>query len=100
MSLLDPKWKYTHSTATDIRKTFAKARKDLAKRERSSLRPPKLQLMRGPAAAMAPVSYSSQLPSAIRHGMRSIGDDEATERRNADPAALVSARHDPRIASR
>ena len=30
MSLLDPKWKYTHSTATDIRKTFAKARRKLA----------------------------------------------------------------------
>jgi hypothetical protein len=30
MSVLDPKWKYTHSTATDIRKTFAKARRKLA----------------------------------------------------------------------
>jgi hypothetical protein len=30
MSILDPKWKYTHSTATDIRKTFAKARRKLA----------------------------------------------------------------------
>jgi hypothetical protein len=29
MGLLDPKWKYTHSTATDIRKTFAKERKRL-----------------------------------------------------------------------
>ncbi len=29
MSILDPKWKYTHSTATDIRKTFAKARRKL-----------------------------------------------------------------------
>jgi hypothetical protein len=26
MSLLNPKWKYTPSVATDIRKTFAKAR--------------------------------------------------------------------------
>jgi len=100
MSLLDPKWKYTHSTATDIRKTFAKARRDLAKKDRSSVRPPKLQLMRGPAAAVPAVSYSSQLSSAIRHGMRSIGDDDASDRRTADPAALVSARHDPRIASR
>jgi hypothetical protein len=32
MSVLDPNWKYTHSTATDIRKTFAKARRDLRKR--------------------------------------------------------------------
>jgi hypothetical protein len=31
MSVLDPNWKYTHSTATDIRKTFAKARRDLRK---------------------------------------------------------------------
>jgi hypothetical protein len=100
MSLLDPKWKYTHSTATDIRKTFAKARKDLAKKERSSIRPPKLQLMRGPAASTAPVNYGSQLSSAIRHGMRSIGDDDVLDRRSAEPAALVSARHDPRIASR
>jgi len=30
MSILDPKWKYTHSSATDIRKTFAKARRKLA----------------------------------------------------------------------
>ena len=30
MGILDPKWKYTHSTATDIRKTFAKARRKLA----------------------------------------------------------------------
>ena len=30
MGLLDPQWKYTPSTATDIRKTFAKARRELA----------------------------------------------------------------------
>jgi hypothetical protein len=30
VSILDPKWKYTHSSATDIRKTFAKARRKLA----------------------------------------------------------------------
>ena len=29
MSLHDPDWKYTHSTATNIRKTFAKARREL-----------------------------------------------------------------------
>ena len=49
MSLLDPKWKYTHSTATDIRKTFAKARRELAKRQQAGMRGPKLQLMRPPA---------------------------------------------------
>jgi hypothetical protein len=30
VGILDPKWKYTHSSATDIRKTFAKARRKLA----------------------------------------------------------------------
>ena len=38
MSVLDPNWKYTHSTATDIRKTFAKARRDLRK-QMSARRP-------------------------------------------------------------
>jgi hypothetical protein len=32
MSVLDPRFKYVHSTATDIRKTFARARRELAKR--------------------------------------------------------------------
>ena len=45
MSLLDPKWKYTHSTATDIRKTFARARRELAKKARAKVAPPKLQLV-------------------------------------------------------
>ena len=38
MSILDPNWKYTHSTATDIRKTFAKARQKLAQ-SKASQRP-------------------------------------------------------------
>jgi hypothetical protein len=38
MSLLDPKWKYVHSTATDIRKTFAKARRELEKQTRPEAR--------------------------------------------------------------
>ena len=38
MSILDPKWKYTHSRATDIRKTFAKARQKLAQ-SKASKRP-------------------------------------------------------------
>jgi hypothetical protein len=33
MGILDPNWKYTHSTATDIRKTFAKARRQLAQQK-------------------------------------------------------------------
>ena len=36
MSLLDPKWKYTHSSATDIRKTFARARRELAKKQQQA----------------------------------------------------------------
>lgn len=48
MSLLDPKWKYTHSTATDIRKTFAKARRELAKKQPSNAHAPKLQLIAAP----------------------------------------------------
>jgi hypothetical protein len=39
MSLLDPKWKYTHSTATDIRRTFAKARRELPKEQKSAPQP-------------------------------------------------------------
>jgi hypothetical protein len=35
MGILDPKWKYTHSTATDIRKTFAKARRKLVQEKAS-----------------------------------------------------------------
>ena len=54
MSLLDPKWKYTHSTATDIRKTFAKARKAMAKKKEVEARTPKLQLMCAPSEAAAP----------------------------------------------
>lgn len=45
MSLLDPKWKYTHSTATDIRKTFARARRELARKVRAGTGAPKLQLV-------------------------------------------------------
>jgi hypothetical protein len=45
MSLLDPKWKYTHSTATDIRKTFAKARRELARKTLAKMARPKLRLV-------------------------------------------------------
>ena len=33
MGLLDPNWKYTHSTATNIRKTFDKIRRELTRQE-------------------------------------------------------------------
>ena len=51
MSLLDPKWKYTHSTATDIRKTFKKARTALAKSSQAPVRAAKLHLMPAPLDA-------------------------------------------------
>ena len=40
MSILDPNWKYTHSTATDIRKTFAKARRKIAQENTLQGQPP------------------------------------------------------------
>jgi hypothetical protein len=45
MSLLDPKWKYTHSTATDIRKTFARVRRELARKAHGRPVAPKLKLV-------------------------------------------------------
>jgi hypothetical protein len=54
MSLLDPKWKYTHSTATDIRKTFAKARRELARKALARMARPTLRLVpQEPAAEPA-----------------------------------------------
>jgi hypothetical protein len=60
MSLLDPKWKYTHSTATDIRKTFAKVRRELAKKQRSSTSAPKLQLIPASANAIESSGHASR----------------------------------------
>ena len=42
MSLLDPKWKYTHSTATDIRKTFGRVRRELKRQERERTQSPRI----------------------------------------------------------
>jgi len=72
MSLLDPKWKYTHSTATDIRKTFAKARKALAKKKEAEARAPKLQLMCAPSEATAPGLAAR--PKTSLYGTRSVAD--------------------------
>jgi hypothetical protein len=73
MSLLDPKWKYTHSTATDIRKTFAKARRDLAKRDRTAPSTPKLQLI--PPSAVSAESSG--------HGSRSVIEAIGARKREA-----------------
>ena len=54
MSLLDPKWKYTHSTATDIRKTFAKARRELARKALARITTPKLRLVTDGSSADLP----------------------------------------------
>ena len=73
MSLLDPKWKYTHSTATDIRKTFAKARKALAKKKESDARVPKLQLMCAPSEGTGSAGLGSR-PKTPLFGTRSLGE--------------------------
>jgi hypothetical protein len=77
MSLLDPKWKYTHSTATDIRKTFAKARKALAKKKEAESRTPKLHLMCGPSEAAA--AGLGSRPKPALYGTRSLGGDSGLE---------------------
>jgi len=73
MSLLDPKWKYTHSTATDIRKTFAKARRDLAKKDRTATHAPKLQLIPAPAVGA----------ESSGHGSRSVIEAISARKREA-----------------
>jgi hypothetical protein len=81
MSLLDPKWKYTHSTATDIRKTFAKARKQIAKKDESYVKGPKLQLMRGPSEE----ANSGGMPQGakpFRPYARTTAMDATAERRH------------------
>jgi len=80
MSLLDPKWKYTHSTATDIRKTFAKARRQIAKKEESCVKGPKLQLMRGPSNE-ANTGSVPQGPKPFRPYARTLATDVSAERR-------------------
>ena len=96
MSLLNPKWKYTHSTATDIRKTFAKARKQLTKKEPPNVRPPKLQLM--PALSVAADSRSADhAATASGYGPRSMVADGSPNVRNADHPALTPVRRNGRL---
>lgn len=66
MTLLDPKWKYTHSTDTDIRKTFKKARKELGKSRQPDVRPAKLQLMSAPSDAANCATLDARSMSARR----------------------------------
>ena len=97
MSLLDPKWKYTHSTATDIRKTFAKARKALAKKGETDTRLPKLHLMCGPSDTATSTVLGSRAKTVL-HGTRGIAADGCLDRSHDDHAARRSAQPDRRIA--
>jgi hypothetical protein len=96
MSLLDPKWKYTHSTATDIRKTFAKARKQISKKEQPNARPPKLQLM--PALSVTADSRGAGHASkSSGFGTRSMAADGSSASKHAEHAALMPVRRDRRL---
>jgi hypothetical protein len=95
MSLLDPKWKYTHSTDTDIRKTFKKARTAMAKKQ-SAARQPKLQLL----AARADAANSANLGArsmASQYGPKTVGADGLPANENHDYPALTIARSDRRV---
>jgi hypothetical protein len=95
MSLLDPKWKYTHSTATDIRKTFKKARTAMAKKH-TATRQPKLQLMAAPADAGNSANLSTRA-SASQHAVRTFGAEGSPANENHDYPALTIARSDRRV---
>ena len=97
MSLLDPKWKYTHSTATDIRKTFAKARRDIAKKQQPSARPPKLQLMRAPGGG-ATFGSLGDAPRPLRYSSRSTATDRSAEHPTVEHSAPAT-RSDRLVAS-
>ena len=86
MSLLDPKWKYTHSTATDIRKTFAKARKAIAKKKDADGRTPKLHLMCGPSEVGAATGLGSR-PKASLFGTRSLAGEGPVDHSHDDRRA-------------
>ena len=97
MSLLDPKWKYIHSTATDIRKTFAKARREIGKKDQAKVRPPKLQLMRAPVVLHG---KSADLASdSSSHDTRTTGADVSSEHRDVNRTPAAPARSPRTIAS-
>jgi hypothetical protein len=96
MSLLDPNWKYTHSTATDIRKTFKKARTAIAKNRQPAARLPKLQLMSAPADAANSANLGARSISS-QHGGRSVGADGLPANENHDYPALIIARSNQRV---
>ena len=90
MSLLDPKWKYVHSSATDLRKTFAKARRELAQTHRTDARPPKLQLLSAAVSAMSGAGNPVQQPGSTRSAPKR--GEGVAERRNTDFSTHVTSR--------
>jgi hypothetical protein len=98
MSLLDPKWKYTHSTATDIRKTFAKAKKALSKQQKADARLPKLHVMCGASDTAGVRSVGSRSSNTALYGTRSIAADGCLDRSHDDHAARRLPLPDRRIA--
>ena len=95
MSLLDPKWKYTHSIATDIRKTFKKARTAMA-RKQPAARQPKLQLLPAPADAANSATLGARSMSS-QHVPRTVAADGLPANENHDYPALTIARSDRRV---
>jgi hypothetical protein len=93
MSVFDPKWKYVHSTATDIRKTIAKARRDLAKKQRTEVRAPNLKLM--PSSGIGPDSA----PAVPHHDKRFTAPDDVAQRSSVDRLRLAPVQRGRRIPS-
>lgn len=97
MSLLDPKWKYTHSTATDIRKTFAKARRALTKKQQANGQPPKLQLMCGPSERVNAPGGNRPMNASL-YSTRNKATEESFDQFPDDQPTRLPGRSDRRIA--
>jgi hypothetical protein len=96
MSLLDPKWKYTHSTATDIRKTFAKARKALAQQQKAAVRPGKLHLMCSPSESASAQTFGSHSTAKL-FGTRGM-PGESTSDQNDEVSGVRRVMSERRLA--
>lgn len=95
MSVFDPNWKYVHSTATDIRKTIAKARREIAKKQRAEAVVPKLKLMFAPSATAAP----SLSDAASRSDTRGTPALDSAHRTNVSRFSLAPVQRHRRIPS-
>ena len=96
MSVFDPNWKYVHSTATDIRKTIAKARRALAKKQASEAATPKLKLMWAPSAA---AQANATGIAASRHDTRSPAALDSSHRAHVGRLSLAPVQRHRRIPS-